>query len=158
MSNATMNRVALSIDEEAEQLVQDILDKAHNKGRGPNKPAGGSRKPKGDKQENAGRDIVMDPNSGMNFFNAKVCALKIGRLTRGAINSAKINIGEVAITMIRLPKKRDFDPVRYAVQGGGKKEIAAVKTIAIQDMAERIVMLVRKNNPNDGTFQQLLTK
>ena len=151
MSNATMNRVALSIDEEAEQLVQDILDKAHNK----SKPG---RKPRGDKQENMGRNIVMDPTDGMNFFNAKVCALKIGRLTRGAINSAKINIGEVVITMVRLPKKRDFDPIRYAVQGGGKKEIAAVKTIAIQDMAERSVMLVRKNNPNDSTFQQLLTK
>lgn len=149
----TLNRVTLSIDEEAEQKVEEMLAKARAKKEGKNK----GRKPGSASNKDSGRNVVLDLD-GMNLFNAKVCAAGIGRLTRGSITAASIKVGELEIRMVRLPKKRDFDPVRYSVQGGGKKEIAAVKTIAIQDMSERIVMEVRKNKPTDSIFQQLLTK
>jgi len=166
MSNATLDRIGIrSIKEEAEARLNAILDKKNNKHKGGRKPSG-EKKEKSSPNEN-GRDIVLDPNDGMNFFNAKVCALKIARLTKGSINSAKINIGKIEIKMVKLPKKREFDPVRYSVIGGGKKEIAAVKSIAREDFAERAVLAKNieraenealKANPSQTEFEQLLTK
>lgn len=144
----------LTIDEEAEQIVEEMLAKAQAKKQG--KTMKGHRNP-GSAKKDSGRNVILDLG-GMNLFNAKVCAAGIGRLTRGSITTASIKVGELVIRMVRLEKKRDYDPVRYSVVGGGKKEIAAVKTIAIQDMSERIVMEVRKNRPSDSIFQQLLNK
>ena len=122
--------IAAQVKMDLEQELADAQAKKDNKGK---------KGKKGKKGQAKGRDVTIDLNL-INTFNAKVAAKGIGGQLRGNITSAKIDINDVEITMVRQPKVKDTDAVRYLVSGGHGKDLIAPKVDAIICLSERAVL------------------
>lgn len=100
------------------------------------KKAGKAKKAKAQQ----GRDVTVDMEI-VNTFNAKIAAACISKQLRGNITSAVVNVENTEISMVRQPKKKDTDPVRYKVSDGSGKDLIVTKKDAIIDVAERAVLV-----------------
>ena len=127
------------IEEEAQKQVQDEVDKALAKKA--NKGKKGGKKSEG-RVVNIDRDLV-------NTFNARVALKGISKQLRGNIVSASIDINDVKITITRLPKKNDWDKVRYEVKGGHGKDLITTKQDAVFCMSERTIIETRQDKTQE---------
>jgi hypothetical protein len=124
-----------NIEEEVQQEIQDQIDKAKSKVKKP-------RKPKGEK-DNSGRKVSIDRDL-VNTFNAQVAFKGISKQLKGNIEVAKIDIEGITISMTKLPKKNDWDKIRYEVSGGHGQTRSNTKALAIVDLSERTIIETNK--------------
>ena len=126
------------IEEAAEKRVADDIAKMKAKKSGK----------KGKKNSPEGREVVLTTD-GMNCFNARTAAATLSKKLKGSILHAKIDIDGVVVTMEKMPKKKDRDPVKYMVKGGFEsKDLAFPKKEAILCLSERAVLAKRQADKN----------
>jgi len=98
---------------------------------------------KGKGKKSGGRTVSIDRDL-VNTFNARVALKGISKQLRGNITAATIDIEGIVISMTRLPKKNDWDKVRYEVTGGHGKDLIAMKQEAIFCLSARAVIETNK--------------
>ena len=123
-----------NIEEEAQKQVQDEVQKALAKKANKGKKGG---------KKSEGRVVSIDRDL-VNTFNARVALKGIAKQLRGNIVAATIDINDVKITMVRLPKKNEYDKVRYEVKGGKGKDLITTKQDAIFCLSERTIIETNK--------------